>query len=83
MTKRQIAFGVICFQGDIPVGMEFAGKSKVFVRLVITVAILLLFMYLALPYPPARDTSKSLPCATHIVEAYGEEAVKRKDRQNR
>jgi hypothetical protein len=59
MTKRQIAFGVICFLGDIPVGMELAGKSKVFVRLVITVAILLLFMYLVLPYPP-RGTPASL-----------------------
>ena len=59
MTKRQIAFGVICFLGGILVGMELAGKSEVLVRLVIIVAILLVLVSLALPYLP-RGTSASL-----------------------
>jgi len=33
--------------------------------------------------PPARDTSKPLPCVTYTAAVYGEEAVKRKHRQRR
>ncbi len=54
MTKRQIAFGVICFLVGILVGMEIAGNLDVLVRLVIIVAILLLGVYLVLPYLPRR-----------------------------
>ena len=50
MTKRQMAFGVICFLVGILVGMEIAGNLDVLVRLVIIVAILLLCVYLLLPY---------------------------------
>jgi len=54
MTKRQIAFGVICFLVGILVGMEIAGHLDVLVRLVIIVALLLLGVYLLLPYLPRR-----------------------------
>ncbi|HEX6480543.1 MAG TPA: hypothetical protein VF043_17030 [Ktedonobacteraceae bacterium] len=54
MTKRQMAFGVICFLVGILVGMEIAGNLDVLVRLVIVVAILLLCVYLVLPYLPRR-----------------------------
>jgi len=50
MTKRQMAFGVICFLIGILVGMELAGNLDVLVRLFIIVAILLLCVYLLLPY---------------------------------
>ena len=52
MTKRQIAFGVTCLLVGILVGMEIAGNLDVLVRPVIIVAILLLCVYLALPYLP-------------------------------
>jgi hypothetical protein len=52
MTKRQMAFGIICFLVGILVGMEIAGNLDVLVRLVIVVAILLLCVYLVLPYLP-------------------------------
>lgn len=50
MTKLQMAFGVICFLVDILLGMEIAGNLDLLVRLVIVVAILLLCVYLLLPY---------------------------------
>ncbi len=50
MTKRQMAFGVICFLVGILLGMEIAGNLDLLVRLVIVVAILLLCVYLLLPY---------------------------------
>ena len=50
MTKRQMAFGAICFLVGILVGMELAGNLDALVRLVIIVAILLLCVYLLLPY---------------------------------
>ncbi len=52
MTQRQMAFGVICFLVGILVGMKIAGNLDVLIRLVIVVAILLLCMYLVLPYLP-------------------------------
>src|SRR5437660_8299915 len=58
MTKRQMAFGVICFLVGILVGMEIAGNLDVLVRLVIIVAILLLCVYLALPYLPRRTRAR-------------------------
>lgn len=54
MMKRQMAFGVICFLVGILVGIEIAGNLDVLVRLVIIVAILLLCVYLVLPYLPRR-----------------------------
>jgi hypothetical protein len=42
MTKRQMAFGVICFLVGLLVGIEIAGNLDALVRLVIIVAILLL-----------------------------------------
>ncbi len=50
MTKRQMAFGVICFLVGILVGMEIAGNLDALVRMVIIVVILLLCVYLMLPY---------------------------------
>ena len=50
MTKRQMAFGVICFLVGILFGMEIAGNLDVLVRMIIIVAILLLCVYLLLPY---------------------------------
>jgi preprotein translocase subunit SecG len=58
MTKRQIAFGVICFFVGILVGMEIAGNLDVLVRMVIIVAILLLCVYLVLPYLPRRTRTR-------------------------
>ncbi len=58
MTKRQIAFGVICFLVGILVGMEIAGNLDVLVRMVIIVAILLLFVYLVVPYLPRRPRAR-------------------------
>ncbi len=54
MTKRQMAFGVICFLVGTLIGIEIAGNLDALVRLVIIVAILLLCVYLALPYLPRR-----------------------------
>ena len=54
MTKRQMVFGVICFLVGVLVGIEIAGNLDALVRLVIIVAILLLCVYLALPYLPRR-----------------------------
>ena len=50
MTKRQMAFGVVCFLVGILAGMEIAGNLDMLVRLVIIVVILLLCVYLLLPY---------------------------------
>ena len=58
MTKRRIAFGVICFLVGILVGMELAGNLDVLVRMVIIVAILLLCVYLLLPYLPGRTRAR-------------------------
>lgn len=54
MSKRQIAFGVICFLVGILVGLEIAGNLDALVRLVIIVGIILLCLYLLLPYLPRR-----------------------------
>ena len=61
MTKRQIAFGAICFFVGILVGMEIAGNLDVLVRLIIIVAILLLCVYLVLPYLPRRTRAPGGP----------------------
>lgn len=58
MTKRRIAFGVICFLLGILVGMEIAGNLDVLVRMVIIVVILLLCVYLVLPYLPGRTRAR-------------------------
>ncbi len=58
MTKRQMAFGVICFLVGILVGMEIVGSLDVLVRLVIIVAILLLCLYLVLPFLPRRTRAR-------------------------
>ncbi len=55
MTKRQNTFGFICFLIGILAGMEIAGNLDVLVRLVITVAILLLCVYLVLPYHEGHE----------------------------
>jgi membrane protein implicated in regulation of membrane protease activity len=54
MTKRQMVFGVICFLVGVLVGIEIAGNLDTLVRLLIIVAIILLCVYLALPYLPRR-----------------------------
>ncbi len=58
MTKRQMALGVICFLVGLLVGIEIAGNLDALVRLVIIVAILLLCVYLALPYLPRRTRAR-------------------------
>ena len=58
MTKRQMAFGAICFLVGLLVGIEIAGNLDALVRLVIIVAILLLCVYLALPYLPRRTRGR-------------------------
>lgn len=58
MTKRQMAFGAICFLVGLLVGIEIAGNLDALVRLVIIVAILLLCVYLALPYLPRRTRAR-------------------------
>jgi hypothetical protein len=58
MTKRQMAFGVICFLIGLLVGIEIAGNLDALIRLVIIVAILLLCVYLALPYLPRRARAR-------------------------
>ena len=58
MTKRQIAFGVICFLVGVLAGIEIAGNLDALVRLVIIVAILLLCVYLLLPYLPGRTRAR-------------------------
>lgn len=61
MTKRQMAFGVICFLVGILVGMEIAGNLDALVRLVIVVAILLLCVYLLLPYLQRSTQARAWP----------------------
>jgi uncharacterized membrane protein YfcA len=58
MAKRQMVFGVICFLLGILVGIEIAGNLDALVRLVIIVAILLLCVYLVLPYLPRRTRTR-------------------------
>ena len=58
MTKRQMVFGLICFLVGVLVGIEIAGNLDALVRLVIIVAIILLCVYLALPYLPRRTRAR-------------------------
>ena len=58
MSKRQMAFGLICFLVGVLVGIEIAGNLDALVRLVIIVAIILLCVYLALPYLPRRTRAR-------------------------
>ena len=54
MSKRQVAFGVLCFLLGILVGIEIAANLDVLIRIVVIVTILLLLVYLALPYLSRR-----------------------------
>jgi hypothetical protein len=54
MSKRQIVFGLICFLVGVLVGLEIAGNLDALVRLVIIVGIIVLCVYLLLPYLPRR-----------------------------
>ena len=58
MTKRQMAFGVICFLLGLLIGIEIAGNLDALVRLVIIIAILALCVCLALPYLRPRTRSR-------------------------
>ena len=58
MTKRQIVFGAICFLVGVLVGIEIAGNLDTLVRLVIIVGIILLCLYLLLPYLPRRTRAR-------------------------
>ena len=58
MSKRQIAFGIICFLVGVLVGLEIAGNLDALVRLVIIVGIILLCLYLLLPYLPRRTRAR-------------------------
>lgn len=61
MTKRQIAFGIICFLVGMLVGMEIAGDLDALVHLIIIVAILLLCVYLAFPSLQRRTRTRRGP----------------------
>ena len=54
MSKHQMAFGFICFLVGVLVGLEIAGNLDALVRLVIIVGIIVLCVYLLLPYLPHR-----------------------------
>ena len=58
MTKHQIVFGVICFLVGVLVGIEIAGSLDALVRLISSVAIILLCGYLTLPYLPRRTRAR-------------------------
>ena len=68
MTKRQMVFGVICFLVGALVGIEIAGNLDALVRLVIIVAILLLCVYLALPYLPRRTRAPRWGAAQRVPQ---------------
>lgn len=67
MTKRQIVFGAICFLVGVLVGIEIVGNLDALVRLVIIVAIILLCVYLALPYLPRRTRARR-GAAQHVPQ---------------
>ena len=58
MSKRQIVFGLICFLVGVLVGLEIAGNLDALVRLVIIVGIIVLCVYLLLPYLPHRSRAR-------------------------
>ena len=58
MSKRQIVFGAICFLIGVLVGLEIAGNLDALVRLVIIIGIILLCVYLLLPYLPRRSRAR-------------------------
>lgn len=58
MSKRQMIFGAICFLVGVLVGLEIAGNLDALVRLVIIVGIILLCVYLLLPYLPHRSRAR-------------------------
>ena len=58
MSKRQIIFGLICFLVGVLVGLEIEGNLDALVRLVIIVGIILLCLYLLLPYLPLRTRAR-------------------------
>jgi hypothetical protein len=58
MTKRQIAFGFICFLVGVLIGIEIAGNLDALVRLLLIVGIILLCVYLMLPYLPRRTRTR-------------------------
>ena len=58
MTKRQMAFGGICLLVGILLGMEIAGNLDILVRMIIILVILLLCVYLVLPYLSRRSRTR-------------------------
>lgn len=58
MSKRQIVFGLICFLVGMLVGLEIEGNLDVLIRLVIIAGIILLCVYLLLPYLPRRTRGR-------------------------
>jgi hypothetical protein len=58
MSKRQMIFGAMCFLVGVLVGLEIAGNLDALVRLVIVVGIILLCVYLLLPYLPRRSRAR-------------------------
>ena len=58
MSKRQIAFGLVCFLVGILVGLEIAGNLDTLVRLFIIIGIILLCAYLLLQYLPRRSRAR-------------------------
>ena len=58
MSKRQMVFGFICFLVGVLVGLEIAGNLDALIRLVIIVGIILLCVYLLLPYLTRRTRAR-------------------------
>ncbi|HEY1351166.1 MAG TPA: hypothetical protein VGF67_16220 [Ktedonobacteraceae bacterium] len=58
MTRRQAAFGAICLLIGILVGMAIAEHLDLLIHLVVIVAIVLLCVYLGLPYVRPRTRAR-------------------------
>lgn len=61
MSRRQMAFGAVCFLIGILVGLGIAGSLDALVRLVILVLILLLCVYLLRPYFLQKTSTRRSP----------------------
>jgi hypothetical protein len=61
MTRRQIAYGLICLLVGILIGMEIAGMLDVLIRILLIVVIVFLLIYLILPYLPRGVAPRRLP----------------------
>jgi uncharacterized protein YacL len=58
MTRRQVAFGAICLLIGLLIGMAIAEHLDLLIHLVVIVAIILLCVYLGLPYVRPRTRTR-------------------------